>query len=147
MQYLLSTSGLEFRELFSSVSTFGWAQHARRKEKKKARLSIPASTVSVLNHERRRLLMRLIHIMMYFTSYSQQIHCNMSFFMHYERYMSTRAYEGWGSLNNWPILHLMCWRRRERIGNSHRLLLPNPPDLRSTVNSTPINMNITRLMS
>lgn len=51
------------------------------------------------------------------------------------------------SLNNWPVLHLMCWRRRERIGSSHRLLLPNPPDPGSAVNSTPINMNITRLVS
>lgn len=35
------------------------------------------------------------------------------------------------SLNNWPVLHLMSRRR----GSSHRLLLPNPPDLRSAVNS------------
>lgn len=46
-----------------------------------------------------RLLTRLIHIMMYFTSYSQQIRCNMSSFMYHERYMSTQACEGWGSLS------------------------------------------------
>lgn len=124
MQYLLSNSGPEFRELFFfSVSTFGWIQHANNREKKKNRkkkkgkkkkalVSTPASTVSVLNHEKGRLLMRLIHIMMYFTSYSQQIHCNMSFFMYHERYMSTQAYRGWGSL--WITVQFctLCWRRK-----------------------------------
>lgn len=47
-----------------------WLSTTCQQERKKKLVSIPASTVSGLNHERRRLLMRLIHIMMYFTSYS-----------------------------------------------------------------------------
>lgn len=47
-----------------------WLSTTCQQERKKKLVSIPVSAVSGLNHERRRLLMRLIHIMMYFTSYS-----------------------------------------------------------------------------
>lgn len=99
MQYLLSTSGSEFREFFFFLFRHLAEHNTPAREEKTQHTGFHSCKHHVCIKSWERLLMRLIHIMMYFTSYSQQIRCNMSFFMYHERYMSTQAWEGWGSLS------------------------------------------------
>ena len=147
MQYLLSTSGLEFRELFSSVSTFSWAQHASRREKNCTGFHSCKYCVCFKSWEKETSNEADSYNDVFYKLFSADSLQYVILYVPWEIYEHTSLRRVGKSLNNWPILHLMCWRRRERVGSSHRLLLPNLPDLGSAVNSTPINTNITRLVS